>query len=237
MLLDLGRYDAVLDLYDTEIRAERTDDYRDISNATSLLMRLELDGIEVGDRWAGTGRPGRRPDRGRQPDLRRSALPAGADRRRAHAGRAPSDGPDRDATPAPGRTRSPRAWPAPAWPPRAGWRPLARRGSTRPSTTCRRRGRRRDLRLDFFRGIAMFIILFAHTPGNFWTSWIPARFGFSDATEIFVFCSGMASALAFGGNAFDRGWPLGTARVLSGLAGLLGPYRHVLRIAAASWRH
>ena len=71
----------------------------------------------------------------------------------------------------------------------------------------------RDLRLDFFRGIAMFIILFAHTPGNFFTSWIPARWGFSDATEIFVFCSGMASAIAFG-STFDRaGFALGTARV------------------------
>lgn len=71
----------------------------------------------------------------------------------------------------------------------------------------------RDLRLDFFRGIAMFIILIAHTPGNFLTSWIPARWGFSDATEIFVFCSGMASAIAFG-RSFDRaGWGLGTARV------------------------
>ena len=72
----------------------------------------------------------------------------------------------------------------------------------------------RDIRLDFFRGIAMFIILFAHTPGNKFTLWIPARWGFSDATEIFVFCSGMASAIAFGG-AFSRaGWLLGTARVL-----------------------
>ncbi len=71
----------------------------------------------------------------------------------------------------------------------------------------------RDPRLDFYRGIAMFIILFAHTPGNFFTSWIPARWGFSDATEIFVFCSGMASAIAFG-RTFDRaGWALGTARV------------------------
>ena len=59
----------------------------------------------------------------------------------------------------------------------------------------------------------MFIILMAHTPGNFLTSWIPARWGFSDATEMFVFCSGMASAIAFGG-AFQRvGWLLGTARV------------------------
>jgi hypothetical protein len=71
----------------------------------------------------------------------------------------------------------------------------------------------RDPRLDFYRGIAMFIILFAHTPGNYFTSWIPARWGFSDATEIFVFCSGMASAIAFG-RTFDRaGWALGTARV------------------------
>ncbi|MEL6293645.1 MAG: OpgC domain-containing protein [Pseudomonadota bacterium] len=71
----------------------------------------------------------------------------------------------------------------------------------------------RDLRLDFFRGIAMFIILMAHTPGNFLTLWIPARWGFSDATEIFVFCSGMASAIAFGGAFRKSGWLLGTARV------------------------
>jgi len=71
----------------------------------------------------------------------------------------------------------------------------------------------RDPRLDFYRGMAMFIILFAHTPGNFFTSWIPARWGFSDATEMFVFCSGMASAIAFG-RTFERaGWGLGTARV------------------------
>jgi hypothetical protein len=67
--------------------------------------------------------------------------------------------------------------------------------------------------LDFFRGIAMFIILMAHTPGNFLTSWIPARWGFSDATEMFVFCSGMASAIAFGGAFKQSGWVLGTARV------------------------
>ena len=71
----------------------------------------------------------------------------------------------------------------------------------------------RDPRLDFYRGIAMFIILIAHVPGNFWALWIPARFGFSDATEIFVFCSGMASAIAFGKAFATRGWFLGTARV------------------------
>lgn len=71
----------------------------------------------------------------------------------------------------------------------------------------------RDPRLDFFRGIAMFIILIAHTPGNAWTLWIPARFGWSDATEIFVFCSGMASAIAFGKVFNNRGLGLGSLRV------------------------
>ncbi|SDW97196.1 tetratricopeptide repeat protein [Litoreibacter albidus] len=51
MHLDLGQNDLVLALYDTEIRADKTDDYRDISNATSLLSRLELNGVDVGDRW------------------------------------------------------------------------------------------------------------------------------------------------------------------------------------------
>ncbi len=74
--------------------------------------------------------------------------------------------------------------------------------------------RPRDPRLDFYRGLAMFIILSAHIPGNRWAGWIPARFGFSDATEIFVFCSGMASAIAFGGSFARNGWLMGTARVI-----------------------
>lgn len=51
MLLDLGRAEEALSVYDAEVRAERTDDYRDLSNAASLLMRLELDGVAVGGRW------------------------------------------------------------------------------------------------------------------------------------------------------------------------------------------
>ncbi len=41
----------MLRLYDEEIRAEPTDDYRDIANGASLLARLELAGIPVGSRW------------------------------------------------------------------------------------------------------------------------------------------------------------------------------------------
>lgn len=51
MHLDLQEHEAALALYDAEIRADCTDDYRDISNATSLLSRLELDGVDVGNRW------------------------------------------------------------------------------------------------------------------------------------------------------------------------------------------
>ncbi|WP_108659264.1 OpgC family protein [Acuticoccus kandeliae] len=72
--------------------------------------------------------------------------------------------------------------------------------------------RPRDLRLDFFRGLGMFIIFIAHVPFNYWNDWIPARFGASDATEIFVFCSGMASAIAFGAIFRDRSFWLGAAR-------------------------
>ena len=52
MHLDRGEIDAVFKLYDEDIRHDKTDDYRDISNGASLLSRLELDGHNVGDRWA-----------------------------------------------------------------------------------------------------------------------------------------------------------------------------------------
>ena len=51
ILLGAGRHAEALALYDAEVRAKRTDDYRDIANATSLLARLMLDGVDVGARW------------------------------------------------------------------------------------------------------------------------------------------------------------------------------------------
>jgi len=51
MHLELGNYDKVLELYDEDIRQDKTDDYRDISNATSVLLRLEFEGVDVGNRW------------------------------------------------------------------------------------------------------------------------------------------------------------------------------------------
>jgi hypothetical protein len=59
----------------------------------------------------------------------------------------------------------------------------------------------------------MAIILTAHIPGNPVTEFIPARFGPSDAAEMFVFCSGFASAIAFGGTFRRAGFALGTLRI------------------------
>lgn len=71
----------------------------------------------------------------------------------------------------------------------------------------------RDPRLDFFRGLAMLIIFVAHVPNNWLALYIPARFGFSDAAEMFVFLSGYAAAIAFGGTFRRAGFALGTARI------------------------
>ena len=49
--IETGRTGEVLALYDRSIRRDRTDDFRDIANAASLLARLELEGVSVGHRW------------------------------------------------------------------------------------------------------------------------------------------------------------------------------------------
>lgn len=49
--LELGDIDRVLELYDREVRVDETGFYLDVQNAASLLKRLELLGIEVGERW------------------------------------------------------------------------------------------------------------------------------------------------------------------------------------------
>lgn len=49
--LERGETAEVLRLYDEEIRAEPTDDYRDIANGAALLARLDYAGVDVGGRW------------------------------------------------------------------------------------------------------------------------------------------------------------------------------------------
>ena len=49
--LELEDTGAVLRLYDEKMRADFSDEYLDICNATSMLWRLEERGVDVGDRW------------------------------------------------------------------------------------------------------------------------------------------------------------------------------------------
>lgn len=49
--LERGETAEVLRLYDDGIRAEQTDDYRDIANGAALLARLSYAGVDVGSRW------------------------------------------------------------------------------------------------------------------------------------------------------------------------------------------
>ncbi len=49
--LEFERYDDVLDAYDRQFWREPSEDNIDICNASSMLMRLAMLGIDVGDRW------------------------------------------------------------------------------------------------------------------------------------------------------------------------------------------
>src|SRR6202167_362547 len=72
----------------------------------------------------------------------------------------------------------------------------------------------RDLRLDLFRGLALWLIFLDHIPDNV-VSWLTIRnYGFSDATEIFIFISGYTAAFVYGRTMRERGFVLASARVL-----------------------
>jgi hypothetical protein len=71
----------------------------------------------------------------------------------------------------------------------------------------------RDLRLDFFRGLALWFIYLDHVPENI-VSWITVRnYGFSDATEIFVFISGYTAVIAYSRMMLTEGWPRAAIRI------------------------
>jgi hypothetical protein len=52
----------------------------------------------------------------------------------------------------------------------------------------------RDLRLDACRGIALWFIVLDHVPGNIGSWFTLSHYGFSDATELFMFVSGVTCA-------------------------------------------
>ena len=72
----------------------------------------------------------------------------------------------------------------------------------------------RDLRLDLFRGIALWLIFLDHIPSNL-VAWGTLRnYGFSDATEIFVFVSGYTAAFVYGKEMRELGFIIAGARIL-----------------------
>ncbi len=72
----------------------------------------------------------------------------------------------------------------------------------------------RDLRLDLFRGLALWLIFLDHIPQNI-VNWVTIRnYGFSDAAEIFVFISGYTAAFVYGRAMQQRGFVVASARIL-----------------------
>lgn len=72
----------------------------------------------------------------------------------------------------------------------------------------------RDLRLDLFRGVALWLIFLDHIPQNI-VNWFTIRnYGFSDATEIFIFISGYTAAFVYGRAMHERGFVISSARIL-----------------------
>jgi hypothetical protein len=72
----------------------------------------------------------------------------------------------------------------------------------------------RDLRLDLFRGIALWLIFLDHIPSNL-VAWVTIKnYGFSDAAEIFVFVSGYTAAFVYGREMRERGFVIAGARIL-----------------------
>jgi hypothetical protein len=75
-------------------------------------------------------------------------------------------------------------------------------------------GRVRELRLDLFRGLALWLIFIDHVSPDV-LSWFTIRsYGFSDAAEIFIFISGYTAAFVYGRAMFESGFVIATARIL-----------------------
>ena len=72
----------------------------------------------------------------------------------------------------------------------------------------------RELRLDLFRGLALWLIYIDHVSPDILTWGTIRNYQFSDAAEIFIFISGFTAALVYGRAMFESGMLIGTARVL-----------------------
>ena len=72
----------------------------------------------------------------------------------------------------------------------------------------------RDLRLDFFRGLALICIFIDHIPENYLNYVTLSAIGFFDAAEVFILISGFTAALVYGRALAVRGTLIATVQVL-----------------------
>src|SRR2546423_1832941 len=72
----------------------------------------------------------------------------------------------------------------------------------------------RELRLDLFRGLALWLIFIDHVSPDLLTWFTIRSYGFSDAAEIFIFISGYTAAFVYGRALVDSGLVIATARIL-----------------------
>jgi hypothetical protein len=72
----------------------------------------------------------------------------------------------------------------------------------------------RELRLDLFRGLALWLIFIDHVSPDVLTWFTIRSYGFSDAAEIFIFISGYTAAFVYGRAMFEIGFVVATARIL-----------------------
>ena len=56
----------------------------------------------------------------------------------------------------------------------------------------------RELRIDLFRGLALWLIFIDHMSPDLLTWFTIRNYGFSDAAEIFIFISGYTAAFVYG---------------------------------------
>jgi hypothetical protein len=74
-------------------------------------------------------------------------------------------------------------------------------------------GAQRDLRIDFFRGLALLFIFVDHVPDNVLAKFTLQNFGFADAAEVFVLLAGFSAVLAYQRVFEGQGFKAGLSRV------------------------
>ena len=81
----------------------------------------------------------------------------------------------------------------------------------------------RDVRIDFFRGVALLMILVDHVGGDPISKFTYQKLGFSDAAEIFVFLSGTSCGIVYSRILARRRW-VGFTKAITKRAALIYAY-------------